>query len=59
MGNGVGGWRFVTLVWGTEWIDGWRFVTLVWETGGRFVTLVLGKGEVGVVIQVLEDGWVR
>ena len=36
----------------------WRFVTLVLGTWGRFVTLLLGKGEVGVVIQVLEDGWV-
>ena len=34
-------------------------MTLVWGTGGRFVTLVLGMGEVGVVIQVLGDGWVR
>ena len=34
-------------------------MTLVWGTGGRFVTLVLEKGEVVVVIQVLEDGWVR
>ena len=34
-------------------------MTLVWGTWGRFVTLVLGKGEVEVVIQVLEDGWVR
>ena len=32
------------------------FVTLVWGTWGRFVTLVLGKGEVGVVIQVLGTG---
>ena len=44
-----------------NWVYRWVEVcdTGMGNGGGRFVTLVLGKGEVGVVIQVLGDGWVR